>query len=151
MKNARDLLDAIANAGAALNLAVSQMEDGAPLGDLTDPIKVLSRAVARAEVLLAVESTTPVDQRLEERRFTDEDRADRAMTIDLLETAASMPSSPVSVRLTARRLDDESIEDAMRQFVDKQSFIARPSGFGFEMDVTRLLASIAERYLPPEE
>jgi len=151
VKNAKDALEAVANAAAALNYAATMQGDGATLGTLAEPLQRLSRAVARVEVLLTINADTPLGQTLSERSFSDQDRLDQAMTIDALETAAAMPSEPVMVALRVRPLEDGSVEDALRQWLNGQHFVAHPGDHRFDIDANRLAANIAERFLPPTD
>jgi len=151
VKNARDALDAVADAAAALNYAATMLDDGAPLSELSDKIHLLARAVARAEVLLVTNPDTPLSAQLNDHAFSDQDKADRAMTIDALETAAAMPSEPVTVALRVRPLEDGSVEDAMRQWLNGQHFTAHPGDHRYDIDGNRLAANLAAQFLPPED
>lgn len=151
MRTARDCLDAIADAAAVVNHATAMLPDGAPLATVSEQLDLLSRAVARAQVLITVEPDAVLDKPLDGPVFTDQDRADRAMTIDALEVALSMPSSPVTVRMRVRHLGDETKEDAIRRWLDHIGFTAVPDGHGYAIDGNRFVAEPAERFLDPDD
>ncbi|GIG39320.1 hypothetical protein [Cellulomonas phragmiteti] len=151
MKNARDLLDAVAHSAALLNYAAALAPDGAPLSTLHEQIEVLSRAVARAQVLLTIDPDATLDKPMSASTFTDQDRADAAMTIDALETAAAMPSAPITVVMRVRSLGEDSLEDAIRRWIDGQHFTALPGDHRYDLDANRFVAQLAERFLPPAD
>jgi hypothetical protein len=52
------------------------------------------------------------------------------------------------VAVRVRALDDDSVEDALRVWLDGQHFRAAPAGDRYEIDGNRLASAIAERFLP---
>ncbi len=147
MKSPKDALEAVADAAAVLNFAVSMLDphDGT-IGELTDEIHRLSRAVSRAEMIatIAPEATveTPTPQ-----HFGPDDTTERAMTLDRLQTIAAMPSEPIAVVLRVRRFHDGSSEDAVRSLLDNMVLTAQPGGHWYELDANRIASQIGQYVL----
>ena len=149
MKNPTDALEAVADAAAVLTYAAGVLPRSATIGMLAAHLDRLSRAVARAQVIATVDPGAMLDQPVS-GRFAPEDATEHADDLAALEAIAAMPTGPVMVAVRVRPLDDDSIEDALRVWLDGQQLRAVPAGERYEMDGTHLASAIAERFLPPE-
>ena len=148
MKNPDDALAAIADAAAVLTYAVGALDPRtATIGDLTPELDRLSRAVARAQVVATVGPQAPLDRAVD-GCFAPEDATEHADDLARLAAIAALPSGPVTAVFSVRRIDDGSVEDALRQGLDGQSVVARPVDGRFVIDGNGLASFLAERYLP---
>lgn len=147
MKTPKHALEAVADAAAALNYAV--MLHGAHssrIGALEEEVERLSRAVARVQMLITVDPDATVETPVPQH-FAPQDDLDRAMTLELLQTIAAMPSAPVSVALRVRRFHDGSREDTLRALLEGMVLTAVPAGHRYEIDVNRIASEIGQNVL----
>lgn len=149
MKNPTDALEAVADAAAVLTYAVGVLPRAATIGMLAGQLDRLSRAVARAQVIATVDPGAMLDEPVP-GCFAPEDATEHADDLATLQAIAAMPTGPVMVAVRVRPLDDDSIEDALRVWLDGQHLRAVPAGERYEIDGNRLASNIAERFLPVE-
>lgn len=142
-----DALDAVAAAAAVLTHAVGE-PGNRTIRTLSDQLDRLSRAVARAQVIVVLDPDAELDRPVP-RCFAPEDASEHADDLAVLEAIAAMPVQPATVVLRARRLDDDSAEDALRAWIDGMRITATPAGRGYDIDANRLVSNIADRFLEP--
>lgn len=148
MQNPADALQAVTDAVAVLTWTTGELDRRtATIGELTDQLHRLSRAVARAQVVATVTPEallhTPV-----RGCFVPDDAVEHAADRAVLDALAALPSGPVVVTVRVERLDDGSAEDALRSWLNGQRLRAVPAGTAYEVDGRYLASMIAERFLP---
>jgi hypothetical protein len=148
MTTTYDAITALSRAAGALTLS-AERSPGAPLSWLEPEIATLDRAMTRMRVLLATHPELKVDQPMPAGSLREEDMLDRARVIDALQTAAAMPSEPVTVRLVAiQMVHDDTYEAVLREFLDQRVVVAVPNGDHYTADVGSIARDVAERFLP---
>jgi hypothetical protein len=151
MTTAISALTAVTDASVALTLALSDLPPDALLSTLQPQFDALSRAISRVIVTAAMHPDLRADDAMPRHSMTPEDKADRIMSVTLLEAAATLPSSTCKVTLRAEPLHDDSIEDAVRSFVDGQVITAVPAGLYLSLDIAPIVSEIVDRFLPRDE
>jgi hypothetical protein len=148
MTTTYDAISALSRAAGALTLS-AERSPGAPLSWLESEIATLDRAMTRMRVLLAMHPDSRVDQPMPAGSLSEDDRLDRARVLDALQTAAAMPSEPVTVRLVAIQLEhDDTHEAVLRELLDQRVLLAVPNGDHYIADVGPIARDIATRFLP---
>ena len=150
MTGIRDAIDAVTEAGGAFTRDVGTFASDDPATGLEPALQRLQRATSRLATILLMHPELTFDDALPRGAWSDDDAADRAMSIDALETAASMPSEPVTVFLRTRASLGESREDAVREWIGGFRIEAIPDSFAYTADVTALVSQLTERFIPPE-
>lgn len=150
MMQVRQVLDHVRDAATHFNYAVSMAKPSTPISEIFEPLIRLERAVSRATVLAQMHPRLELDAPAPAGAISDQDKVDQMLTTAALEHALTLPSGPASVTLRAKPLEDGSPEDQIRQWLDGRSLTGKPDGGGYEVDLSGLVAFLADTFFPDD-